>query len=189
MSTLALLGLAALVVALWLAARARRYGRVFAAEHWRQVAESMVRVKAAALAKVIRADGDEPSTPDDHRILATSAGLAIVYTVSESAGRFVHHCSVSLVGGPTTHAVGGSFTLYLAKLLGLPLARLRCSVADTTVHHAELSLDADEHAALATAPVLDVSSDDIAALRREALDARARVEWQRMAVLAMQDGR
>jgi hypothetical protein len=176
-STWALLGLGALVIALWLGLRARRYTRVFSDEHWREVARGMAGVKAAALARIIRIEGDEPNTKDDPRVLTTSAGLAIIYTVSERAGRFVHHCSISAIGGPTTHALGGTFTIYVAKLLGLPFAELRCEVAESTVHHAELSLDAAEHVALVAAPVPDVSLIDITALRREALATKAQIAW------------
>lgn len=178
MSAWALPGLGALAIALWLAVRARRYARVFADEHWREVARGLAGVKAAALARIMRIEGDEPTAKDDPRILTTSAGLAVIYTVSERAGRFVHHCSISAIGGPTTHAVGGTFAIYAAKLLDFPIADLRCEVTESTVHHAELSLDAAEHAALAAAPVPDVSLIDITALRREALATRARIAWQ-----------
>lgn len=90
----------------------------------------------------------------------------------------MHQCSVSVVGGPTTHAVGGTFALFVAKLLGLPLAESCCEVAASTVHHVELSVDAARHAELAAATVLDVSAMDLSALRREALESRALVSWQ-----------
>lgn len=129
-----------------------------------------------------------PPHPTMRGILTTSAGLVIVYTVSEGAGRFVHHCSVSMIGTPTTHAVGGTLTLFVAKLLALPLPQLRFEVAESTVHHAELSVDAERHAALAAIPVLDLASADLAALRRQALETRASIAWQRMPAGLEQDG-
>jgi hypothetical protein len=178
MSAWLVVGLAAGVVLLVLVTRARRYSRLFSDEHWRELGRGMVGVKAAALARLVRAQGDEPAAPDDPRILTTSAGLAVVYTVSDLGESFVHHCSVSVVGGPTAHAVGSSFALFVAKLLGLPLAELRCEVAASRVHHIELSVDAGRHAALAAAALLDMSGIDLPALRREVLESRALVSWQ-----------
>jgi hypothetical protein len=174
-----IVGLGVLLIALWLSSRARRYARLFADPHLLEIGRGLARVKAAALAHVIRDERDEPMARDDPRILATSAGLAIVYTVSERELGFVHHCSVSVIGGPTAHAVGGTFVLFVAKLLGLTPAELRCSVAASTVHHAELSLDAARHAALAARPVPELGPAALAALRRGALEARGRVTWQR----------
>jgi hypothetical protein len=180
-STGVVFGLVALLVALWVLARTRRYGGSFADAHVLEVARGLVGVKAAALARPIRSQSDEPAGPADPRILATSAGLAIVYTVaeSESGSRFVHHCSVSLVGAPTTHAVGGTFLLLVAKLLGLPREGLSCQITESTVHHAELALDAARHAAIAAAPVLAPLPAELAELRQEALNARASVAWER----------
>jgi hypothetical protein len=180
-STGVILGLAALLVALWVVARTRRYARLFADAHVLEVARGLVGVKAAALARPIRSERDEPTGPDDPRILATSAGLAIVYTVAESEGGsgFAHHCSVSVVGAPTTHAVGGTFLLLVAKLLSLPREGLSCQITESTVHHAEVALDAARHAAIAAAPVLAPLPAELAALRREALNARASIAWDR----------
>ena len=172
------LGVFVALIVLWFASRARRYSRLFADAHWLEVGRGLGRVKAAALARVIRGDGDVPAGADDPRILATSAGLAIVYTVSEGAEGFVHHCSVSVIGGPTAHGVGGTFVSFAAKLLGLPHAELQCHVGSSTVHHAELSLDAARHAAVAALPVPELTRADLPALRREALEARRGVTWQ-----------
>jgi len=182
MSAALVIGVGVVLVALWLASRARRYARLFADPHLLEVGRGLVRAKAAALAHVIQDERDEPVAPDDPRVLTTSAGLAIVYTVSERESCFVHHCSVSVIGGPTTHAVGGTFVLLVAKLLGLAPAELSCSVAASTVHHAELSLDADRHAALAALPVPELGPATLTALRRGALEARGRVTWQRPSV-------
>jgi hypothetical protein len=149
-----------------------------------EIARGLVGVKAAALARPIRSESDEPAGPGDPRILATRAGLVIVYTVtenglSENGPSFVHHCSVSVVGGPTAHAVGGTFLLLVAKLLGLPRDGLSCQITDSTVHCAEMALDATRHAALSAAPVLAPRPAELAAVRREALEARASIAWNR----------
>jgi hypothetical protein len=172
------IGVGVALFALWLASRARRYAVLFAAPHLLEVARGLARAKTAALARVIRDERDVPTAPDDPRIVATSAGIAIVYTVSERPPRFVHHCSVSAMSGPTPHAVGGAFVMFVAKLLGLAQAELECFISASTVHHAELSLDAARHAALAAAPIPTLTPAALADLRRDALEARSSVNWQ-----------
>jgi len=168
-----LAGLGGLVV-LWVVTRARKYGRIFADAHFIEVGGAAAKIKAAALAK-----GDsEPSSADDPRTLQTSANVAIFYTVRKDDLRYVHHCSVSVRGGPTTHAVGRTFVAFAAKLFGLPLDRMAFAVAPSTVHHGEVMLDADEHAAVAAAPVPEVSASNATELKRAAMDAP--LEWKRL---------
>jgi hypothetical protein len=173
------IGVGVALVVLWLVARARRYAALFADPHLLEIGRGLGRVKAAALARVMRDERDAPTAADDPRVLATSAGLAIVYTVRERATRFEHHCSISVVGGPTPHAVGGTFVMLVTKLLGLTDAGLQCHVAASTVHHAALSVDAERHAALAALPIPRLTPAALMALRREALEARGSVSWQR----------
>jgi hypothetical protein len=167
------------LVVLWFVSRARRYAALFGAPHLLEVGRGLVRAKAAALAHVIRDDSDAPAAADDARILTTSAGLAIVYTVSERPPGFVHHCSVSVIGGPTPHAVGGLFLMFVTKRLGLQQAGLQCCVEASTVHHAELSVDAARHAQLAAEPIPELTPAALPDLHREALEARDRVTWAR----------
>jgi hypothetical protein len=69
--------------------------------------------------------------------------------------------------------------MFVARLLGLTQAELQCHVAPSTVHHAQLSLDPARHAALAALPLPELTPPALEALRREALEARGRVTWQR----------
>lgn len=164
------------VIVAFVAMRLRRYARFFSDEHWLEVARGLGPVKQAALERVIRDGEGEPRVQEnDPRAFVSSAGLAIVYTVSEGAGGYVHHWSVGAVSGPTAHALGGAFVLFVAKLLGFSPSDLRCEVAPSTVHHAEVVLDAAQHAALAAAPAREVSREELAELRREILEARLRV--------------
>lgn len=179
MSAGLVVGVGVVLLSLWLAARARRFAALFGAPHLLEIGRGLARVKAAALAHVMRDERDGPTAGDDPRVLSTSAGLAIVYTVSEREQRFVHHCSISVIGGPTAHAVGGAFVMFVAKLLGLAQSGLQCHVAPSTVHHVQLELDPAAHAALAALPIPELSPAALDALRREALEARSRVTWQR----------
>lgn len=179
MSAALIVGAGIVLLVLWLASRARRFAALFGDPHLLEIGRGLARIKAAALAHVIRSENEGPTAPDDPRILATNAGLAIVYTVSQRDQRFVHHCSVSLIGAPTTHAVGGAFVMFVAKLLGLAQAGLQCHISASTVHHVELEVDATAHTALAALPLPELTPPALAALRREALEARSSVTWQR----------
>jgi hypothetical protein len=179
MAAALVVGVGILLVVLWLASRARRFAALFGDPHLLEIGRGLVRVKAAALARVMRDERDSPAAADDPRVLATNAGLAIVYTVSERGPRFVHHCSVSVIGGPTPHAVGGAFVMVVAKLLGLTPSELQCHIGASTVHHAALAVDAPRHAELAAQPLPELTPAALATLRREALEARNSVTWQR----------
>lgn len=179
MSAALVVGVGVLVVVLWLASRARRFAALFGPPHLLEIGRGLVRVKAAALAQVMHDESDGPTDGNDPRVLSTSAGLAIVYTVSQRGQRFVHHCSLSVIGGPTAHAVGGAFVMFVAKLLGLTQSELQCHVAPSTVHHVQLEVDPAGHSALAALPIPELTPRALEALRREALEARSRVDWRR----------
>jgi hypothetical protein len=135
-------------------------------------------VKAAAFARVIETDADAPAPPDDPRILVTSCGLVIVYTVQKRDAEFAHHCSVGTKGGATAHAVGSTFLLLIVKLLGLPAEKTGYQIADSTVHHAEAVVDEAEHAALSGARGVDVSASNVAEFRRDVMEDRERIKWR-----------
>lgn len=69
--------------------------------------------------------------------------------------------------------------MFVARLLGLAEAELQCHVAPSTVHHVQLSVDAARHAALAALPLPELTPAALQALRRDALEARSRITWQR----------
>ena len=170
---LALIVLAALVIV----PRMRMYGRLFGDEHFVEIARGLGRIKTAALAHVASAD-EAPSSPaEDPRILVTTERLVVVYTVKQRDADFVHHCSVSVAGGVTAHAVGSTFLVFVVKVLRLPIAKMIFAFADTTVHHGEAVVDAAAHAALAAAPVVGVTASNVGEIRREAMEARDGVRW------------
>jgi hypothetical protein len=128
----------------WIVFRGAAYRRLFADDHLLEVARGVTRIKAAALDKVIATDEDEVRSPADPRVVVTSAGLALLYTVRRVEDRFVHHYSVSVAGGYTAHAVGETFVLFVARRLGVPSESLSLGVGRSTVHHAEFRLSAVE---------------------------------------------
>ena len=95
-------------------------------------------------------DAELPKPPDDPRIFVSTEGLAIVYTVRQQKQQFVHHCSVSVAGGYTAHAVGGAFVAFMTKLVGLPWDKMSYEIGTSTVHHGELVVGPDEHEAIAS---------------------------------------
>lgn len=160
------------------ASRARLYGRLFGDDHWIEIGRGIAGVKAAAFARVIDTDDDAPTSRDDPRILATSSGLVIVYTVQKRDADFVHHCSVGTKGGATAHAVGSTFLLLVVRLLGLPAEKVTYQIADSTIHHAEAVVDDAGHHALSAAPVPELSAGNVAELRRDVMEAREGVRWR-----------
>lgn len=175
------LGLVTAAVVAFLLLRAGSYRRLFADEHFIAIGHGAKGLKAAAVARVIRTDDDLPASTSDPRILTTPAGLAIVYTVQEKGSRFLHHCSVSVAEGYTAHAVGGTFVVFVMKLVGLPIERSQFEIGASTVHHGEATLDPAEHDELVRAPTTDVSTSNVAELRNAAFDARHGIHWKRAA--------
>src|SRR3954447_1777712 len=113
-------GGAALVVVLafaWMFLRGNVYKHLFADAHFVEVARGLARVKTAALANPLADDTEMPPPHEDPRVLTTSAGMILAYTVSRVEDRFVHHYSVSVGGGYIAHAVGETFVLLAAKLM------------------------------------------------------------------------
>jgi hypothetical protein len=153
--------------------RSRKYGRIFSDAHVIEIGRAVASLKTAALAN----DDTKPSSPGDPHS-HTSAYLAIVYTVRKDDTGYVHSCSVSVRNGYTAHAVGRTFVAFAAKLLGLPLDRMAFVVTPSTVHYGEVTLDSEEHAALAAAPVLEVSASNARELVRAAMDMQ--LAWKRI---------
>jgi hypothetical protein len=119
------------------------------------------------------------SPHQDPRVLISSAGLILAYTVRQVGQRFVHHYSVSVSGGYTARAAGETFVLLTAWLIGVPYERLSLSVGRSTVHHAAFELSHTENEALRAREVPPLSPADIAAFRKEWMSVRDRLSWRR----------
>lgn len=180
---LACLAIAAVGLVWWIVLRLSWYRRLFAVPHLMQFAQELAAVKQAAMRDVITSDGEGVRPPDDARILRTSAGLALLYTVSlGAAGTYVHHASVSIPGRPTAHAVGETFILLWAKLLGVEYGRLALDVSPMTVHHAEFVLNENEQSDFAQRPVETPTAEWLQAFLAECATARQSLRRDRSLV-------
>jgi hypothetical protein len=173
---------AIIVFGVW--SRTRMYGRLFSDRHHLELACAAVALKQAGLDRPIVTDSDGITSRSDPRCLLTSAGLVVVYTVSPEASGLLHQCSVSVAGDITARGVGERFVLLMAKLIGLPLDKLRVQIGSSTVHHALALLSPSEHARLASAPVFELTADNLERVRREISDLRANRQWRAAALRA-----
>ncbi|MHB1426072.1 MAG: hypothetical protein ACYC3I_23155 [Gemmataceae bacterium] len=169
------------LASLWLLGGRGIYAKVFADEHFREVAARLPALKRAALERVVSSESDTICPPDDPRGILTSAGLAVLYLVSRQGAWFHHDLSISLTIRPyTAHAVGDVFICFLAHLLDIGMERLRLRVSSRTVHHAEFTLSALEQQQFADRPVASLSPDELATFRRHwALSGRM-ARWERI---------
>jgi hypothetical protein len=167
------LGFAITGLVWWIGSRLSAYRRLFADRHLMEVAQRLAALKQAALRDIIAADGRDIRAPDHPSILHTSAGLVLLYTVScRPPGIFVHHASVSIPGRVTAHAVGETFILLWARMLGIGYERLTLSVSPTTVHHAEFVLDEREQADFVSRPVETPTIELLQTFQAECLSIR-----------------
>lgn len=150
----ALLLVLAAVVVLYIGSRVRRYGRLFATKHYRELADRLPAARARALECAESAD---EMSPEDPRVIFTSAGLAVFVTIRREEEVFVHHASIS-TGGYTTQAVGRTFVVFVAERLGWGFDKTRFTYSPQ-VFHAEMVLDADGQRAWAGRGVEGVGDD------------------------------
>jgi hypothetical protein len=169
-----ILGTIALLLLWALIARVRTYGRLLADAHFLAIGRGAPALKQAALRRIVTTPEDAVGDPGDPRILKSAAGLVIVYTVSQREAKFVHHCSASVPGDQVAHGALEFLLSYVLLVLGLSSQKARFAIGAGNVHHAELSLSADEQAALIAGPALDTSDASLFALRAAAAEARAR---------------
>jgi hypothetical protein len=163
----------ALVAVWWIVSRLRSYQRLFADSHLMEFGQALPAMKQAAMQHVTAGGERDPPPPGDGRAMLTSAGLVFVYTVRiDPAGTYVHHGSVSIPGRVTAHAVGETFILLWARLLGVGYDRLVLEVSPATVHHAEFVLDENEQAAFERRPAETPTADMLKAFQAECLTVR-----------------
>jgi len=180
---LAFLAIAAAGLVWWVVRRLSWYRRVFAVPHLMQFGQGLAAVKQAAMRDLIGGDAKGVDSPDDARILRTSEGLVLLYTVSVgAAGTYVHHASVSIPGRPTTRAVGDTFILLWARLLGVEYGRLTLHMSPMTVHHAEFVLNENEQPSFAQRPVAAPTVEWLQAFLAECATARENLRQDKSVV-------
>jgi hypothetical protein len=176
------LGLGVAAPVIWIALRVRLSRRLLAEEHFLEVARGVLRLKAAALERVIVTEEDNVRWGEDPRTLVTSSRLAVIYTLhkTEEQEQFVHHYSMSVAGGYMAHAVGERLVLFVAKLLGVPFEKLALLVVvRSMVYHAEFILSEAEQAEFVSRSVSELSVAEVNAFLREFLEASKHLQWQR----------
>jgi hypothetical protein len=158
----------AIVLAWLILSRLRSYEKLFATSHLMEFGQALAALKRAAMQNMMTV-----LSPDDARVLQTSAGLALIYTINlDPDGRYIHHASVSIPGQVTTAAVGEMFILLWARLLGFGYERLVLDMSPATVHHAEFVLNESEQADFARRPVEAPTVDMLEAFQVECLRVR-----------------
>jgi hypothetical protein len=120
-------------------------------------------------------DAGRTLAPSNPRAFQSTAGLLIVYSISTHETAVVHHVSVGVAGDVTAGAVGLTFVVWLAMLVGLPVDRVVVQVGKSTVYHGEVRFTPEEHDRLANASVLVVAPAGLMALRRACLAARSQL--------------
>ncbi len=172
-----------LVIALlgsWIINRILVYRRIFANQHFIEVTQSLRKIREAAINDVIDSRDNTPLSPNDPRVVVTSSRLALAYTVVKIEDGFVHHYSVSVAGGYTSHTVGATFILFVSGLLGVPLDVQMFGVGRSTVHHAEFQLTNEGHTEFANHPIPEISLDDVKAFRAEWIVVNKQIQWERL---------
>lgn len=164
---------------LWLLDSYRDYAKVFADEHFREVAARLPALKRAALERIISPASDEVCTPQDPRGMLTSAGLTVLYLIGREGCCFHHDLSVSWpIRAYTPRAVGNMFLCFLAHLLGIGLERLYLRVSSKTVHHAAFTLNTEEQDQFADRALTCLSSEELAAFREDWAPGWKRIKWE-----------
>ena len=164
----------------WLAWRNRLACRLLADRHLIETALALEKVKQAALRQPIASAAAFAPLPHDPRVLSTSKGLLVFWTVSPFEGQYAHHLSLSVTGGYVPRRAGQTLLLYLAGLLGVAHQRLHLSVSRSTVQHAEFLLDETEQQELARHKVQAPALAKLPALRKTWSLASEAVRWDQI---------
>jgi hypothetical protein len=171
-----------ILTALWLLDSHRAYAKVFADEHFREVAARLPALKRAALERVVLSASDAVCTSDDPRGMLTSAGLAVLYLIGREGCWFHHDLSVSWsIRAYTPHAVGNLFICFLARLLGIGMERLWLRVSLKTVHHAAFTLNTEEQEQFANRELTCLPSEELAAFRQDWALSSKNTAWEHAA--------
>jgi hypothetical protein len=166
---------------LWLLDSYRAYAKVFADEHFREVAAQLPALKKAALERVILSASDGVCKPEDPRGMLTSSGLAVLYLIGREGFCFHHDLSVSWpIRAYTPSGVANVFICFLVHLLGIGMERLCLRLSSKTVHHAAFTLNAEEQDQFANRALTCLSPEELAAFRRDWVLSYKKEKWERV---------
>jgi hypothetical protein len=165
----------------------RRYSLMFGDVHYAEVAEGIRTAKAAAIAMSGVETDDAPLTAEDSRVFRTSQNLAVAYTINRDASGFTHHYSISVVGEPTTHAVGERFAAFIARILGVSSVgigpqQLQCGFSEANVHHVEFEMTPEEEQAFVTLPVVIPMPETAKAINADMVQLREQMRFAPMVI-------
>jgi hypothetical protein len=148
---------------LYLFLRGSHYSRIFSDTHFLEFAQKLALLKPRLLERV----DDDITASDDPRIMSTSAGIFLFYTISRDGTQFVHHFSLRDQQGYTATTTGEFFSLFSALLLGVEPERLTMQRSENTVFHVTFGLSPEEQQAFISHPFPALASDALAPLCAE----------------------
>lgn len=171
-----ILGCLFLLAIAWLFFKARLYIPLFAPMHYVEFANLLTAAVEVACVRI-----DEPpseSLGEDPRHFVTSAGIAFFYTITTQDGLFVHQFSVSIAGRYTPRAIGGTFAVYVARLLDIEIDQLQMGVSQNMAYHIIFVLDEQEQADFESREITVPTEREASALHSECLKLSPTLECE-----------
>lgn len=165
----------------WMHTKAKLYNSLFADEHFVEFGRGVVKAVAASIDLLDRDTGDSPS-PDDPRNILTDAGMLFYYTIAEEGGVFEHHYSISIAGRYTPHAVGGTFAVFAAHLLGVSPEQLSLGISQHNVYHTVFRLTEEEQRVFLSREIQVPDLGSIDEIRAECMKVRDQLTFERFSV-------
>lgn len=167
-----------MVVVLMMIVKGPGYRRIFAARHFVEFG-GLVAAAGKAGCTLMNEPPIEPAN-EDGRLVVSSAGLVFVYSVDEEAGEYVHRLSVSIAGKYTPHALGGTFTVFAAQVLGLDPTKGKVGISPNRVHHAEFLLQRAEQAEFERRTPTVPKEEQVSVIHKECGELRDRLDWAKI---------
>lgn len=165
---------------LYVLGRSPHYTKMFSDEHVVEFAEAVARLKSVALERIEEFDKPRLPDPNDPRRFRTSGGIFLLYTITREGGNYLHHYSLRDDQGYTAQAVGRTFAILAAMVLGVDPMTIRIERSENAVFHAEFTLDEAGQCAFTDRPPLTVTKEQARRLQDEAIKAHRHVSFGRM---------
>ncbi|MGH7673946.1 MAG: hypothetical protein ACREMV_01635 [Gemmatimonadales bacterium] len=147
-------------VILFLLRRRRLYRSLLAPRHFVELADVVARLRREAVGAAAR----QPASAEQEAPIigaATSAGLAISYSITPTDDIYAHHVALSLPGRPTTHGLADLMAYYVVERLGVARDAVRLGSTRSTVHHLIFELTEAEHRAAVDRPIAPPSEEEL----------------------------